>query len=195
MWQSTGIFIDESESLPFRVRVATCRHLPPAHVDISLAITKNNNNNGDNGNLTPSHSSSIKINNLFTQIIAIRDPSHRVCCCSFFPHMKSLQHKWHRPKMFTTNCFSIHYEIHYNLSLDIFRAAIQAISTYLEAFQKIADAATNSKGMWIPLLLLVLLSLFCLDIYGDYIARELDRILIVWLFIAVDTSVEISKLY
>lgn len=66
MWQSTGIFIDESESLPFRVRVATCRHLPPAHVDISLAITKNINNNGDNGNLTPSHSSSIKINNLFT---------------------------------------------------------------------------------------------------------------------------------
>lgn len=27
------------------------------------------------------------------------------------------------------------------------RAAIQAISSYLEAFQKIADAATNSKGM------------------------------------------------
>lgn len=27
-----------------------------------------------------------------------------------------------------------------------FRAAIQAISAYLDAFQKIADAATNSKG-------------------------------------------------
>lgn len=27
-----------------------------------------------------------------------------------------------------------------------YRAAIQAISSYLEAFQKIADAATNSKG-------------------------------------------------
>lgn len=35
----------------------------------------------------------------------------------------------------------------------LFRAAIQAISTYLEAFQKIADAATNSKGTCIHLLL------------------------------------------
>lgn len=28
----------------------------------------------------------------------------------------------------------------------IFRATIQAIAAYLDAFQKIADAATNSRG-------------------------------------------------
>ena len=41
-------------------------------------------------------------------------------------------------------CFSLTHPIflfHFN-----FRAAIQALAAYLDAFQKIADAATNSRG-------------------------------------------------
>lgn len=46
----------------------------------------------------------------------------------------------------------INFQIKFNalLSLFICSAAIQAIAAYLDAFQKIADAATNSRGKFKP---------------------------------------------
>lgn len=46
-------------------------------------------------------------------------------------------------------CFEIYTKLYYvpkNSILKCFSATIQAISVYLDAFQKIADAATNSRG-------------------------------------------------
>lgn len=67
-------------------------------------------------------------------------------------------------------------------SFSHFRAAIQAISSYLEAFQKIADAATNSKGMLAEAARLLLLVVVHVDPFRgeQFLAHFFSSLLVDW---------------